>query len=68
MLNRVLFTIVFILCYPLLLVSIFLLPITGLIALFIWIIKGDEEDVLLDFALSPVEFFINLPYKIMNKE
>lgn len=64
MLRRLIFFIVYALCFPLLFVAVFILPIIGLVCMFIWIIKGDKNDVLMDWILSPVTFVINLPYKL----
>jgi len=67
MLKRILFIIVFICVLPIVLISAFTIIPMGICALFVYIIKGDEDDNLMDFILVPFVWAMNLPYKIMNE-
>lgn len=69
MLKRILFVFVFIVNIPLFslccFVSVLIMPI---IALFIYMVKGNEGNTLIDFIQGPVTWAINLPYKIMGHD
>lgn len=68
-LERILFIIVYAATLPLIILCCFIsaLPMP-VIALFIYIAKGDKEDTLIDFIQAPVVWAVDLPYKIMGYE
>lgn len=65
-LKRIIFTIVFVVSSPLMFLAVFTLPFVSFICLMIWIIRGDKEDTLIDTITYPIEFIVELPYKITN--
>ena len=69
MVRRIISVIVFALCFPLIFPAAFFTALVmPIIALVIYIAKGDKDDTLIDFILAPFVWTINLPYKIMGKE
>lgn len=68
MFKRILFVIVFSVTFPIFLLSCLTISITGIVGIFWYIIFGDDYDRIIDFILFPVEFSINLPYKITNQQ
>lgn len=69
MIKRIVFLIVWLLSFPLVCISVFvglliLLPIGA----FIWIIKGGDSERMLDWSFTPLDFCINLPYKITGQD
>ena len=69
MLSRILFIIVFAATIPLVFLMAFVtaLPMP-LIALFIYIFKGDEDDNLMDFIKAPFVLVMSLPWKITGRD
>lgn len=66
MIKRLLFVIVYAICFPLIFPAVFSIIITLPIAGIIYIVKGDKEDVLMDFVTFPIQWVVDLPYKIMK--
>jgi hypothetical protein len=66
--RRILFVVVYALCFPILMLSVFTIAITGIIALAIYIFNGDKDDTLVDFVQKPIAWAIDLPYKIMGED
>lgn len=67
MIRRILFVIVYALCLPIVMIMAFSIVITGPIAIVIYIIKGDDQDTLMDFILAPFVWAIDLPYRIFGE-
>lgn len=66
--RRIIKVILLLLSMPVVLVCAFSIVVTGIIAMFMYIARGDEKDELMDFVLHPMMWAINLPYKLMGEE
>jgi hypothetical protein len=65
-LRRILFVIVYAISLPIyLLCGCLILPL-GIAAVFIYISKGDMDGKLIDMVTCPIEWGVNLPYKVMG--
>ena len=67
MCKRILFIILYIVCFPVLFLAIPLTLLFSVIAVILYIINGDEDEKLIDFAVIPLEFCILLPYFITGE-
>jgi hypothetical protein len=64
MIKRIIAIILYILWIPLFIVCCYLISVTALVALFVYIIKGDENDTVKDIALLPVHIAMDLQERV----
>ncbi len=54
----------YIICFPLVMASVFLVPFTAIYFIIHWIITGSDKHE--DIIFIPMEYAIDLPWKILN--
>ena len=68
MVKRLAFLLVFVLSVPVvLLATMFSLTVIAPLVSILYVLRGGDSDDLMDKISQPVEWAVNLPYKIMGK-
>lgn len=68
MIKRIFFVLFFIPWLPLLWLSIFTIPFTGLWAIGRFILHDDKDGNLVNIIFSPIEYILLLPWKVFNHD